>query len=199
MDKSICNIVFDVGMVLIDFCWDKHCRNLGFSEKIIQAFDANMIHSEIWTKLDEGTIETADAIQEFVRRMPQYEAEVNRFWESPECFVEEYEYAAPLIRTLKEQGYHVYLLSNYPYDMYKVHWPAFSFYSLVDGYVVSAVEKLIKPDQAIFRLLCERYQLKPQECLFLDDRRENVEAAICAGMQGVTFTGYQTLKNLFGL
>lgn len=199
MDKGIHNIVFDVGMVLIDFCWEKYCRELGFSEEVIRTFDRSMIHSGIWERLDEGTIETEAAISEFVKRIPQYESEVRKFWEKPEYFVEEYRYAAPMIRTLKEQGYRVYLLSNYPYDMYQVHWPAFTFYSMVDGYVVSALEKMKKPDPAIYKLLCERYGRKAEECFFIDDRQENVDAAQRVGMQAVRFTNYEELKKILSL
>lgn len=197
MNKNIQNIVFDVGMVLIDFCWEKHCRNLGFDETIIRAFEKNMICSEYWDRLDEGTMEETDAIKEFIKNMPQYHKEVELFWEQPENFVEEYDYAAPMISALKEKGYGVYLLSNYPLNMYKLHWPVFRFYPLVDGYVVSAVEKLKKPDTAIYELLCNRYHLKPQECLFIDDRQANVDAATQVGMEAVLFQDYPTLQEYF--
>ena len=197
MNENIKNIVFDVGMVLINFCWEKHCRNLGFDETIIRAFETNMIYSEYWSRLDEGTLEESDAIKEFIKSMPRYQKEVELFWEQPENFVEEYDYATPMIAELKEKGYGVYLLSNYPLNMYKLHWPAFKFYSLVDGYVVSAVEKMKKPDPAIYELLCNRYHLKPQECLFIDDRQVNVDAAIQVGMEAVLFENYTALQEYF--
>lgn len=194
MDANIYNIVFDVGMVLIDFCWEKHCRRLGFDEAVIHAFDVNMIHSQYWSMLDEGLLEEEEAISQFLKCMPSYQKEIMKFWEQPEYFVEEYDYAAPMISRLKNLGYHVYLLSNYPYNLYKIHWPSFEFYSMVDGYVVSAAEKLRKPNPAIYKLLCNRYQLKPKECLFIDDRPDNVEAAMQVGMKAVLFEGYESLK-----
>lgn len=194
MDANIYNIVFDVGMVLIDFCWEKHCRRLGFDEAVIHAFDVNMIHSQHWSMLDEGLLEEEEAISQFLKCMPSYQKEIMKFWEQPEYFVEEYDYAAPMISRLKNLGYHVYLLSNYPYNLYKIHWPSFEFYSMVDGYVVSAAEKLRKPNPAIYKLLCNRYQLKPKECLFIDDRPDNVEAAMQVGMKAVLFEGYESLK-----
>lgn len=194
MDANIYNIVFDVGMVLIDFCWEKHCRRLGFDEAVIHAFDVNMIHSQYWSMLDEGLLEEEEAISQFLKCMPSYQKEIMKFWEQPEYFVEEYDYAAPMISRLKNLGYHVYLLSNYPYNLYKIHWSSFEFYSMVDGYVVSAAEKLRKPNLAIYKLLCNRYQLKPKECLFIDDRPDNVEAAMQVGMKAVLFEGYESLK-----
>ncbi len=197
MNKNIKNIVFDVGMVLVDFCWAQHCRNLEFNETIIESFDQNMISSGVWDQLDEGTITQEDAIREFIRKMPQYEQQVITFWQSPEEFVKEYAYATPLIQTLKKQGYNVYLLSNYPIGIYHIHWPAFSFLSHVDGYIVSAIERIKKPDPAIYRLLCDRFQLKPEECLFIDDRQVNVDAAISVGMESVLFENYEQLRDLF--
>lgn len=187
------NIVFDVGMVLIDFCWAQHCRNLGFSEDIIKAFDANMISSEYWDLMDEGLISEQDAILQFIKAMPQYKEQIELFWSKPEGFVEEYPYAAPMIQQLKKKGYKVYLLSNYPLGMYRVHWPTFSFFKEVDGYIVSAQECMKKPDERIYRLLCDRYQIKAEECLFVDDRQVNVDAAISVGMESVLFQGYDKL------
>lgn len=198
MDKRIKNIVFDVGMVLIDFCWEKPCRELGFSEEIISAFEKKMVCSEYWHKLDEGTMTEEDAIDKFKEAMPEYTKEIDMFWEKPEKFVEEYSFAAPLIRELHEKGYYVYLLSNYPLHMYEIHWPSFEFFSLVDGYVVSSVERLCKPDPAIYRLLCERYHLIPEECLFIDDRRDNVESAIGIGMSGLVFEGENSVREYLG-
>lgn len=196
MKKSIKNVVFDVGMVLIDFCWEKHCRNLGFGDEVIAAFDVNMIRSGYWDMLDAGSITTQDAIDKFMEVMPQYKKELEQFWTTQEGFVEEYTYSAPLVRELKEKGYNVYLLSNYPLDMYKLHWPAFEFYKIVDGYVVSAPEKIKKPDPAIYNLLCERYGLKAAECMFIDDRQENVDAAIQVGMDAALFRGYEELRKI---
>ena len=199
MNNEIKNIVFDVGMVLIDFCWEKHCRALGFSDEIIEMFRQYMIQSEYWDLMDEGLLDERQAIRKFIENMPQYEKEIREFWKQPECFVEEYDYAVPVIKKLKERGYQVYLLSNYPLNMYKLHWPSFTFYSIVDGYIVSAVEKLKKPDEAIYQLLCRRYRLKPEECLFIDDKQVNVEAASHVGMQSILFRDYSTLKRKLDL
>ena len=57
--------------------------------------------------------------------------------------------------------------------------------ALLSGVVISGVEKLVKPDAAIFRLICERYALKPEECLFIDDNEQNVEGARAVGMTAI--------------
>lgn len=199
MRPNIKNIVFDVGMVLIDFCWAQHCRNLGFTEEIIESFDQHMISSDCWDKMDEGMISQEDAIQQFVQAMPEYTNQIKEFWSKPEGFVREYSYAAPMIQKLKEKGYRVYLLSNYPLKMYEVHWPTFQFFPEVDGYIVSAVECMKKPDLAIYHLLCERYNLKADECIFIDDRKVNIEAAEQVGMKGFLFRNYEELAKYLNI
>lgn len=60
--------------------------------------------------------------------------------------------------------------------------------------VVSGTEKLVKPDPAIYHLALNRFGLKPDEALFVDDRQDNVDAAAAVGMHGVLFTDTATLR-----
>ena len=53
--------------------------------------------------------------------------------------------------------------------------------------ILSYEVKMIKPMPEIYRLLLERYALKPEECVFLDDSEENIEGARRAGIQTVLF------------
>lgn len=188
------NIVFDVGMVLIDFCWREYCRDLGFSEDIVEKFGENVVLTDIWNQLDHGTISLEEANGIFKQRIPECADKIDLFWEKQEGMVKEYDYSLPLVLELKSKGYHVYLLSNYPKDMYEHQWPGFRFLKEVDGYIVSSLEKRIKPNPDIYELLCERYHLLPEECLFVDDRLENVEAAIGCGMQAVVFENYEAFR-----
>lgn len=67
----------------------------------------------------------------------------------------------------------------------------FDFTDLIDGKVVSGFEKLVKPQPEIYELLLSRYKLKPQECVFLDDRIANVEAARKMGIESIHVSGTQ--------
>ena len=71
-----------------------------------------------------------------------------------------------------------------------------------DGVMVSSDVHLIKPDARIYELLCSTYDLKPEECVFIDDRPENVAAAERVGMKGIVVTGdyavvEKILKNMY--
>ena len=61
------------------------------------------------------------------------------------------------------------------------------FLGMVDGYILSWREKLAKPDPKIYRLLLDRYSLRAEECIYIDDSETNVLAAADLGMTGIVF------------
>ena len=90
-----------------------------------------------------------------------------------------------MARTIRKD-FGLYLLSNAStrIDEQLGHCPA---YPLMDGRMVSAEERLMKPDPAIYQLLCERYGLDPATCIFVDDNLNNCHGAEVAGMQSFHF------------
>ena len=96
----------------------------------------------------------------------------------------------------REEGYRIYVLSNACNHFYD-YFPRYYDLDFFDGVMVSSDVHLIKPDTRIYELLCETYDLNPEECVFIDDRPENVEAAERVGMKGIVFTGdYAIVKKV---
>jgi putative hydrolase of the HAD superfamily len=166
-------------------------QDLGFSQELIGELGEKMVYNAYWKELDRGSCDEEDAREHFKKELPQYAREIDLFWDHMPDLVREYDYAAPLVQKLRGEGYRVYLLSNYPRKMAKLHWSTFRFVKEVDGMVISAEEHLIKPDVRIYQVLLDRYGLDPSECIFLDDVAENVEGAKQAGMEGIVFTDYE--------
>jgi len=193
MENSIKNVVFDVGDVLVSFRYRDHMRDLGFSGEAVDFLSENMILTNFWHEMDMGIRTEKDAVEHFTALYPQYKDEILRFWADTDGLVAEYPYAKPLISGIKASGRGVYVLSNYPEELSGRHWPKFRFLPEADGYIISALEKLAKPDPSIYKLLFSRFGLTPGECLFIDDRPSNVEAAKGVGMQAVLFTGPEAL------
>jgi putative hydrolase of the HAD superfamily len=190
---EIKNVIFDMGMVLVNFRWRDYMMDLGFDKAVIEELGKKMVMSEFWEDMDRGIRNEEDALIYFKTELPQYKKEINLFWENIADIVCEFDYAAPLIHKLHEAGYRVYLLSNYPLGLSELHWPNFSFINDVDGKVISAVEKMVKPEPDIYKLILNRYQLIPKECLFIDDRVDNVNTAKKLGMKGIVFQNYEQM------
>ena len=191
--KEIKNVVFDVGDVLVHFRYRDHMRDMGFSEDAVECLSENMVLTPFWHELDLGIRTEADAVEKYTKEYPQYAEEVRTFWANTDDLVWEYPYARPLIRGIKALGYGVYVLSNYPTELSARHWPKFRFLPETDGHIISALEKIAKPDPAIYRLLESRFGIRLSECLFIDDRPVNIEGAKALGMDALLFTGYEEL------
>lgn len=182
------NIIFDVGMVLVDFHWEQTMRELGIPETVIHDLDKRMIHHNLWKELDLANIPEEDIVSEFKAQNPQYADYIDLFFQNLDEVVTTFDGTAEFIQELKGKGYKIYLLSNYPARMWKMHIPRFLFYPYVDGEVVSYQYHLSKPDRRIYETLCAKYQLNPQECIFLDDRQENIDTAKALGFEGIVVT-----------
>lgn len=94
----------------------------------------------------------------------------------------------PLIRELKSRGYGIYLLSNASLRL-REYFERIPGSDCFDGLMVSAEEKLLKPEHEIFEALYARFHLKPEECFFIDDSPANVEGALRTGMPATVFRG----------
>ena len=104
------------------------------------------------------------------------------FWSSEQLdatFVE-------FIQGLRPQ-YKIAILSNAWSDARSFHNAKFHFDSWVDIAIYSAEVKLLKPDPHIYQLVLSQLNLAADECVFVDDKLSNVQAAEALGMQGVWY------------
>ena len=182
------NIVFDMGGVLMNFDGPYFASLFTDTPEDAALLNGALFGSTMWSLLDSGTI-----THETMRRYAEHHLPQRLHPNLHECIAHWPEHSEPFEETndlairLKSEGYGIYLLSNANTNIMRQlgHAPACRF---LDGIVVSAEERLMKPDPAIFRLLCDRYDLKPGECLFVDDNEDNCIGARTAGMRAFHFT-----------
>ena len=181
------NIVFDMGWVLFSYqpgeFVKKYCPNRE---------DAELVNRELfgapeWTETDRGTMSDGDYLDLVLGRVPERLHEVTRW-----LFLHWHEMPRPfpdmerLVRTLKQNGYGLYLLTNMSPRFYRFYQriPAVKYF---DGMIVSSDVRQMKPEPEIYRTLFERFCLNPEECFFIDDRPENIEAGEALGMKGFCY------------
>ncbi len=191
------NIVFDIGGVLVDFAPDKSMRKLGMPEHLIKPLMDATIFSGLWPELDRGFIPEDVIVNCMKEDHPELAPMIQKFFdEGKSDLVTSFPYSAGWLSDLKDRGYGVYLLTNYPKSFFDIHWGSkFTFTPYVDGKIVSAEVKKNKPDPAIYQCLLDTYGLKAGECVFIDDRKDNVLAAQYMGMGGIRMTNYEDTKN----
>lgn len=189
------NVVFDIGMVLVNFRYREYMEDLGFSKEITDIFSKNIVENMLWGDLDLGIRSAEEVIRDMKDSVSEYPAEADAFFEQINDIVESFPYALPWIQELKREGYRVYLLSNYPKDLFALHAKGkFTFADAVDGRIVSGYVKMVKPDPEIYKLLCMTYDLKPEECVFLDDREDNLKSAGALGFHTIRFQNYEQAR-----
>jgi putative hydrolase of the HAD superfamily len=104
------------------------------------------------------------------------------------------------LRSARAQGVRTGLISN---SMGEGRYDRGAFPELFDGVVISGEVGLHKPQPEIYRLGCERIGLDPEECVFVDDLRENCEGAEAVGMTAILHRGAERtvpeLERLLGV
>jgi putative hydrolase of the HAD superfamily len=189
------NIIFDIGNVLAGFRWKEYLKELNFDKQICEKIADATVKHPIWNEFDRGLREDEDIINECISFAPEYSNEIQEFFEKIEGIVKEYDYSTPLIQSLRNKGYKVYLLSNYPKTAFQYALKNFSFIPHVDGKLISYEINKIKPEEDIYKALIEQFNLDPKESVFLDDKLENIEAADLLGFKTIHFTSIDDAKH----
>lgn len=184
------NVIYDYGNVLVD--WNPAYLFLpvfGGDEEKCRFFTDNVCNREWFTRMDRG--EDMDVcVAELQARYPQYADAVAMFRDRWfEMCNGDIPGMLEIIQDLKSKGVGVYGLTNWPAETFTEARRRFRTLASIDNYVVSSAVKLAKPEPEIFQLLLSKYHLKAEECVFIDDRKDNVDAAKALGMSGIVYPG----------
>ena len=107
------NIILDVGMVLVDFCWADLLHQLGITGEAFEAVADATVRTQTWNEYDRSTKTEEELLADLKANAPQYAQQIQLFWDNMSGMIRQYPYAKPWITALKESGYRVYILSNY--------------------------------------------------------------------------------------
>ena len=175
------NIVFDLGNVLVKFDSNELIYSF-FNER--QEEVKSFYFDSLWNEYDQGLYSVEEMIEKGVKQFPELELSIKKLMYHWTEFVIPLKDNVAYIKDLKRFGYKVYILSNIPEDDTK-YLRSCGVFDNIDGGVFSYEYKKIKPDPEIFHILLKKYDLKTSECLFLDDRKENVVAASNLGFETI--------------
>lgn len=187
------NIVFDMGNVLLAYTPQEYVKTVTQDENAAQAVLKELFGAQEWCQLDAGSITEEEAVRQVSSRIPQYADTVRKAMDLWHSNLTPVKGMPELVKRLKDKGYGIYLLSNTSLRFYRYR-DKVEMFRMFDGFLVSAKEKLLKPDPAIFRRFCERFSVAPGECLFIDDLAQNIEGAEQVGFQGHRFCGAEELE-----
>ena len=190
---SIKNIVFDLGRVLIKF-EPKEYIEQNVPEEKREDFYNGIFGSTEWLMLDRGTLSYEDAKKIFKERVPGADKEIDRLFDA-DLFeiLQPIEENVKLLPKLKEK-YNLYILSNFHQPAFEHIFKKYDFFKLFDGHTVSCYYYLLKPEKEIYDTLIDKFNLIPEETVFIDDTKVNIDACEKEGIRGIHLPDYTELK-----
>ncbi|MDB5152783.1 MAG: family phosphatase [Mucilaginibacter sp.] len=188
-------IIFDLGAVLIDWNPRYMYRAIFRDEAEMERFLADITTSD-WNEEQDAGRPLLEGTEFLVNKHPEHEENIRAFygrWE--EMLGEAFHDVVEIFKQLKEKDqYKIYALTNWSAETFPVAFERFDFLKWFDGIVVSGAEKMRKPTPEFYHILLDRYQVKAEEALFIDDNYRNILAAEKLGIQCIHFTSAEQLS-----
>jgi len=182
------NFIFDLGNVLLEFMPDRYLRSIISDPEIVEKMNATIFKSPDWLVMDHGLLSREDATAIFCEREPEYEDEIRQIMQGVNSMFIQKPESIALLPDIKKSGHKLYYLSNMQKEIRDYLLENHEYLKLFDGGVFSCDVNYIKPAPEIYRILLEKYDLVPGECVFFDDMPENVAAAEKEGIKSILFT-----------
>lgn len=190
-EGEIENIIFDVGRVLVSFDWETYLKGFGFPEEKYEKIADATFRSSTWNERDRGLLTEEEYVEAMVKKAPEYEADIREVLAGSHKTISPMDYAETWTKYLRSQGYHLYILSNYGHYMLDRTKQDMKFLEYMDGVVFSCDVQMIKPEPEIYQTLLDTFSLNPEKSVFLDDRKDNCEAAEKLGIHAIVFENFK--------
>ena len=192
--SNIGAVIFDIGNVL--YRWDLRCL---FAKLIKDPEELNWFLDHVvtpeWHFQHDAGRPFADMVAERSREFPKYTNHIIAYSERfPESIPGPVEGMLDLVRRLADRAVPLFAISNFGAESWAQFRPSAPIFDLFSDIVISGEQKLIKPGAAIYELALNRFSRRPDQCLFIDDRLENIEAGEALGIAGHHFTNATNLE-----
>ncbi len=184
---KIKNIIFDFGGVLVDWNPRYLYREVFQDENEMEFFLANVCNNDWNIEQDRGR-PWNEAIDLLQKQYPEYHEAIKMYRDGwAQMIGGDFPETVALLRHLKGEGFKIYGLTNWSAETIDIAYSRFDFFTLFDGIVVSGIEKIIKPDERLYQILLDRYNIIPEESVFIDDNTCNITTANMLGINGIIF------------
>ncbi|MCT4637379.1 MAG: HAD family phosphatase [Bacteroidales bacterium] len=189
------NIIFDFGGVLVD--WNPEYL---YSEVFDNREDMDFFLSEIcnseWNTMQDAGQTLAKGTELLTQKYPEYSNLIKMYYGKWEVMLKDKIEANTDLLPLLKNNYRLFGLTNWSAETFPIALNRFSFFKLFEGIVVSGEEKLVKPDRRIFDVLLNRYNIKANESLFIDDNSDNIIAADKLGFKTIHYSDIDLKEQL---
>jgi len=188
-------VIFDVGRVLIRYSPMKILNDLGFSETEALEITKIVFENELWQELDRGSLTKKEVAEILSHNNLELKVKIEYTLENWQDHLDSIDENTLLIKEIKERGYNIYVLSNFESIAFKKLKVRYKYFDLFDDIIISSDVKMLKPDEGIYLHLLNKHDLIPEECIFIDDMKMNIETAERLGMKTIWFRENVVIKD----
>ncbi|MEL4455380.1 HAD family phosphatase [Lutimonas vermicola] len=183
-------VIFDLGGVLVDWNPEYLYAKIFKNDAKKMTWFLNTVCTPAWNMEQDAGRTFEEGIEILTTAYPEYEPEIRSFFERWEEMIKsENQDTVVILKSLSELNkVKLYALTNWSSETFPIAQRRFDFLKRFEGIVVSGEEKTRKPFSKIYEITLDRYGLKAENCLFIDDSFENIEAAKLLGFNTVHFT-----------
>jgi len=189
------NIVVDLGGVVFTWDPDSIIAAVFVDPETRQRVRALIFDHPDWLELDRGTLELDEAIHRGAVRTAMPQAEIERLMRSVPQSLVPIPKTLEILRRIKEKGHDLFYLSNMHEASINHMEKQYSLWNIFDGGLISCRVHLVKPELGMFERLIQRFRLDVRQTVFIDDDKENLDAAATIGMRAIRFRDPQQLEN----
>jgi 2-haloacid dehalogenase len=188
-NTNIKNVIFDLGGVLVDWNPDKVFIKVFEGDKQKMEYFYAEVCTQEWNENQDAGYPMAKATEERVALFPEFEKEIRMYYDRwDEMLGNQIQGTVDILKKLTNSPeYKVVALTNWSHETFPKAIKKFEFLQWFEGVLVSGVEKTRKPFPEIYELTLNRFDLKAEESLFIDDNLRNVEAARALGIHSIQF------------
>ena len=186
--------LFDLGGIF--FNWDPvHFYKDIFSSKEEMNYFLNKICNDDWNLQQDSGRTIKEAESELISYHPKYKEEIKMYYLNHRKMIKNtYKESIEALLELKSKNYFCYVLSNWSAETFVGMIDEYPFLKKFDDLIISGEVKLIKPDHRIFNLAISKFKLIPEETVFIDDRKENIESALKLNFKTIHLTNPNLIK-----
>ena len=184
----ITTIIFDLGGVLIDWNPEYLYRKVFKDESEMKHFLEKVCTPE-WNEEQDAGRTLAEATDFLLKEYPEHEENIRLYYNRwQEMLAGAIEGTVEIFEKLKKtKRFKIYALTNWSAETFPIALEKYQFLSWFDGVVVSGTEKKRKPFPEFYQILLDRYKVKAEETIFIDDNLRNVDAAKQVGLDAIHF------------
>ena len=193
---SVKKFLFDLGNVFFDWSPERVLKPIFNDDEKMRYFINNISFPLLDGRCDAG-VKIDVAVKNAIEKFPEFKKEIKLYYPNHRNMVGNFfQKTLDIFNKVKGLNYPCYILSNWSAETYEGMEDQFPFLKNFDGKIISGKDSLVKPDPAIYELAIARFDLIPEETLFIDDRLDNIEAAQNLKFQTIHLTDPSLIQEL---